>query len=50
MSIASTTLNIVAKAICRADLPYGLALTLRTKNIKSGISYKDMKCRFYLVI
>ena len=29
MSIAFTTLNIVAKAICRADLPYGLALTLQ---------------------
>ena len=28
MSIAFTTLNIVAKAICRADLPYGLALTI----------------------
>jgi hypothetical protein len=29
MSIAFTTLNIAAKAICRADLPDGLALTIK---------------------
>ena len=39
MSIAFTTLNIVAKAICRADLPYGLALTILSPNKVEGTWY-----------
>jgi hypothetical protein len=39
MSIAFTTLNIVAKAICRADLPYGLALAPLIYSLKNSLFY-----------
>lgn len=39
MSIAFTTLNIVAKAICHADLPDGLALTVHLLVFGANIKY-----------
>ena len=51
MSIAFTTLNIVAKAICRADLPYGLALTMGSLfGAKSVHFYQAISVYFILAV